>query len=260
MKRFADKTVVITGGNKGIGLAMAERFASEGANLVVGAIEADVAETTAPLTDHGGGVEAVICDVTKKADVNRLYDAAESRFGHVDISIQNAGIITIAKVEALTEQEWDATMAVNTKGVFLCCQEAIVRMRKAGRGGRLINTASGQARDGFVYTPHYAASKFGVVGLTQSLAKEVAEEGITVNAICPGIIHTDMWDYNDRVWGALLGDYGPGELMAEWVKNIPMKRVGTGKDVAGLVAFLASDDASYLTGQTINIDGGLIMS
>jgi meso-butanediol dehydrogenase/(S,S)-butanediol dehydrogenase/diacetyl reductase len=124
----------------------------------------------------------------------------------------------------------------------------------------LINTASGQARDGFIYTPHYAASKFGVMGLTQSLAKEVAEEGITVNAICPGIIHTEMWDYNDRVWGELLGDYGPGELMAEWVQNIPMKRVGSGDDVAGLVAFLASDDANYITGQTINVDGGLIMS
>jgi meso-butanediol dehydrogenase/(S,S)-butanediol dehydrogenase/diacetyl reductase len=133
-------------------------------------------------------------------------------------------------------------------------------MRKTGKGGRLINTASGQAREGFIYTPHYAASKFGVMGLTQSLAKEVAEEGITVNAICPGIIQSDMWDYNDRVWGKMLGDYGPGELMAAWVENIPMKRSGTGKDVAGLVAFLASEDAAYITGQSINVDGGLIMS
>lgn len=260
MKRFEGKTVVITGGNKGIGLAMAERFASEGANLVIGAIETDMADATEHLKVHGGGVEAVTCDVTRKDDVVRLYDTADSRFGRTDVSIQNAGIITIAKVEDLTETEWDANLAVNTKGVFLCCQEAIARMRKAGNGGRLINTASGQARDGFIYTPHYAASKFGVVGLTQSLAKEVAEEGITVNAICPGIIHTDMWDYNDREWGKLLGTYAPGELMAEWVENIPMKRVGTGKDVAGLVAFLASDDAAYMTGQTVNVDGGLIMS
>ena len=111
--------------------------------------------------------------------------------------------------------------------------------RKRPRG-RLINTASGQARQGFIYTPHYAASKFGVVGLTQSLAKELAPEGITVNAICPGIIHTDMWDYNDRVWGKMLGDYGPGELMKSWVDGIPMKRAGTPAEVAGLVAFLAS--------------------
>jgi len=134
-------------------------------------------------------------------------------------------------------------------------------MRKSGKGGRLINTGSGQARDGFIFTPHYAASKMGVVGITQSLAKEVALENITVNAICPGIIHSDMWDYNDKIWGEMLGNYAPGELMNDWVENkIPMKRAGTGKDVAGLVAFLASEDADYITGQTINVDGGLIMS
>ena len=127
-------------------------------------------------------------------------------------------------------------------------------------GGRLNTTASGQARQGVIFTPHYAASKFGVVGITQSLAKEVAKENITVNAICPGIIDTDMWAYNDAAWGKLLGDYKPGELMAEWVKGIPMGRAGSGEDVSGLVAFLASDDASYITGQTINVDGGLIMS
>ena len=258
--RFEGKTVVITGGNRGIGLAMAKRFASEGANLVLGAIEPSVNEAAEELRRPGAEAVSVVCDVTDKGQVGLLYDAAEEAFGSVEISIQNAGIITIAKVEDLTEKEWDDTMEVNTKGVFLCCQEAITRMRKSGNGGKLINTASGQARDGFIFTPHYAASKFGVMGLTQSLAKEVAEEGITVNAICPGIIHTEMWDYNDRVWGALLGDYGPGELMNEWVQNIPMKRVGNGDDVAGLVAFLASSDADYITGQTINVDGGLIMS
>src|ERR1700731_2718295 len=131
---------------------------------------------------------------------------------------------------------------------------------EAGKSGRIINTASGQARQGFIYTPHYAASKFGVVGITQSLAKELASEGITVNAFCPGIIETDMWAYNDAAWGKLLGNYQPGELMQEWVNNIPMKRAGKAEDVAGLVAFLASEDAAYITGQTINIDGGLIMS
>jgi meso-butanediol dehydrogenase/(S,S)-butanediol dehydrogenase/diacetyl reductase len=202
----------------------------------------------------------VECDVSNAADVKKLFRVVVEKLGGIDVSVQNAGIITIAKVEDLTEELWDDTMDVNTKGVFLCCQEAIRAMRKSGKGGRLVNTASGQARDGFIYTPHYAASKFGVMGLTQSLAKEVAVDGITVNAICPGIIKTDMWDYNDRVWGKMLGNYGPGELMAEWVQNIPMKRAGEGKDVAGLVAFLASEDATYITGQTINVDGGLIMS
>jgi meso-butanediol dehydrogenase/(S,S)-butanediol dehydrogenase/diacetyl reductase len=208
----------------------------------------------------GGRAAAFVGDVTDKASVAALFDAAESAFGSVDVSIQNAGVITISRIEELSEADWDRVMAVNTKGVFLCAQEAISRMRKHRRGGRIINTASGQARDGFIYTPHYAASKMGVVGITQSLAKEVATESITVNAFCPGIIETDMWAYNDQAWGKLLGNYGPGELMKEWVQGIPMKRPGSDEDVAGLVAFLASDDAAYITGQTINVDGGLIMS
>ncbi|MCC2098900.1 MAG: SDR family oxidoreductase [Hyphomicrobiales bacterium] len=261
MKRFEGKTVVVTGGNRGIGFAVAERFAEEGANLVIASVEAHVHEAAEKLRRNGTHAVGVVCDVTDRDAVVALYDLAEETFGSVDISMQNAGIITIAKVEDLTEAQWDATMAVNTKGVFLCCQEAIRRMRKNNKGGRLINTASGQARDGFIYTPHYAASKMGVVGITQSLAKEVALDNITVNAICPGIIYSEMWDYNDRVWGEMLGDYKPGELMQSWVDTkIPMKRAGTGRDVAGLVAFLASRDADYITGQTINVDGGLIMS
>ncbi len=260
MNRFQDQTVVVTGGNKGIGYAIAERFAQEGANLVIASIEPQVEEAADALAKHGTRVIPLVCDVTDIDAVKALYDCCENTFGTVDVSVQNAGIITIAKVEDLTEREWDATMDVNTKGVFLCCQEAIRRMRKSGNGGRLINTASGQARDGFIFTPHYAASKFGVMGLTQSLAKEVAMDAITVNAICPGIIRTEMWEYNDRVWGKMLGDFKPGELMESWVQNIPMKRAGSGSDVAGLVAFLASKDADYITGQTINVDGGLIMS
>lgn len=258
MDRFAGKSVVITGGNKGIGYSIAERFVSEGANVVIASVEDQVMEAATKL---GPNTRSFVCDVTDKEQVAALYEFAKSEFGGTDVSVQNAGIITIAKVEDLTERDWDATMEVNTKGVFLCCQEAIRHMRASGNGGRLINTASGQARDGFIYTPHYAASKFGVMGLTQSLAKEVALEAITVNAICPGIIRTDMWDYNDRIWGKMLGNFGPGELMENWVQNnIPMKRAGEGSDVAGLVAFLASEDATYITGQTINVDGGLIMS
>ena len=260
MRRFEDKVVVVTGASRGIGLGIAERFAREGAKICVSANERTVLDVGAHLRDAGYDAIGIEADVTDKAQVKGLYAEVAAKLGEVDVSVQNAGVITIAKLSDLTESEWDKVLAVNTKGVFLCCQEAATRMLAAGKPGRLINTASGQARQGFVYTPHYAASKFGVIGITQSLAKELAPTGITVNAFCPGIITTDMWSYNDEAWGKLLGNYKPGELMAEWVEGIPMKRAGTDQDVAGLVAFLASDEASYITGQTVNVDGGMFMS
>jgi meso-butanediol dehydrogenase/(S,S)-butanediol dehydrogenase/diacetyl reductase len=259
LRRFEDKVAVITGASRGIGQGIAERFAREGARVVAGANEDLVEKVAAGIRASGGTAMSVVCDVSRKASVEELYSRAMDEFGTVDISVQNAGVITISRIEELTEVDWDRVMAVNTKGAFLCCQAAARIMMDKGFG-RLINIASGQAREGFIYTPHYAASKMGVVGITQSLAKELATRGITVNAICPGIIDTDMWAYNDREWGRLLGTYEPGALMREWVQGIPMKRAGTPDDIAALAAFLASDDAVYITGQTINVDGGLIMS
>jgi meso-butanediol dehydrogenase / (S,S)-butanediol dehydrogenase / diacetyl reductase len=259
MKRFTGKTVVVTGASRGIGLGIAERFAEEGANLVVADRDPRVEEAAKKIESMGVGALPVTCDVTNKADVEKLYERAAGEFRTIDVSIQNAGVITIATLEDLSEKDWNRVLAVNTTGVFFCCQAAAKYMIKQG-SGRLINSSSAQGRQGFIYTPHYAASKFGVIGLTQSLAKELAPHGITVNAICPGIIGTDMWAYNDEHWGKLLGNYKPGELMQEWIKGVPLKRAGTAKDIAGLVTFLASDDAAYITGQSVNVDGGLVMS
>ncbi|MFZ3572211.1 glucose 1-dehydrogenase [Streptomyces sp. BH097] len=259
-RRYQGRTVVVTGAARGIGRGIAARFAGEGAHVVLADLDPAVHEAAEEITHGGGSALAVPADVTVPAEVAALYGRAESEFGGVHVSVQNAGVISIHRLPELTEGDWDRVMAVNTKGVFLCAQAAAAVMRRNKIRGRILNAASGQARQGFVYTPHYAASKFGVMGVTQSLAKELAPEGITVNAYAPGIVGSDMWDYNDRVWGELLGDYGPGELMKEWVAGIPMGRAGTADDIANVLLFLASDAAEYVTGQTLNIDGGMFMS
>ena len=258
--RFEGQVVVVTGASRGIGEGIALRFAQEGASLVLAANEEAVHEAAVRIRSATEAkVLSFVVVVTDKGQVAVLFERTVCELGRIVVSVQNAGVITIKPLDELTEREWDLVMDVNTKGVFLCCQAAAKHMLRQG-SGRLINTGSGQSRDGFIYTPHYAASKMGVVGITQSLAKELASRGITVNAFCPGIIETDMWKYNDKAWGDLLGDYEEGELIKEWVEGIPMKRAGSPDDVAGLVLFLASEDAAYITGQTINVDGGLIMS
>lgn len=259
LSRFTDSVVLVTGASRGIGEGIALRFAEEGAHLVLNANEDRVYGVAERVRNLGRRALPIVADVSVKDQVQDMFDGALREFGRLDVSIHNAGVITIAKIDELSEKEWDRVIAVNTKGVFLCCQAAAKQMTKQGHG-RIINTASGQAREGSIYTPHCAASKFGVVGITQSLGKELARHGITVNAICPGMIDTDMWAYNDRVWRQLLGHYQPGELMRQWIEGIPLKRAGTPEDVAALVAFLASDDAGYITVQTVNVDGGLIMS
>ncbi len=257
MDRFTGKVVVVTGAARGIGFGIAQRFAGEGAAVVLMDRDPAVHESAAEL---GADVLGLTADVTSKPDVDAAFAAVRERHGRLDVLVNNAGVITISKLEDLSLEAWNRVLAVNTTGTFLCAQAGVALMRERGGGGRVLNAASGQARQGFIYTPHYAASKFAVIGLTQSLAKELAPTGITVNAYCPGIVGSEMWDYNDREWGRLLGNYKPGELMAEWIADIPLGRAGTNDDVAELLLFLASDAAGYITGQTINVDGGMFMN
>jgi meso-butanediol dehydrogenase / (S,S)-butanediol dehydrogenase / diacetyl reductase len=259
--RMRGKVVAVTGAGRGIGRGIAERFAAEGASVALVDRDASVNDVAAEVAQTSGAEAiGVVCDVTDEASVDGFIGAVESSFGRLDVLVNNAGAITISPLAELTLEAWNRVLAVNTTGMFLCTKAAVPLMRRGGAGGRVLNAASGQARQGFIYTPHYAASKFGVIGLTQSLAKELAPDQITVNAYCPGIVGSDMWAYNDREWGRLLGDYGPGELMAEWVESIPLGRAGTNDDIANLLLFLASEDAAYITGQSINVDGGMFMN
>ena len=256
--RFKKKVVLITGASKGIGEAIALRFAKEGADLELTDIEERALEVAERARETGSRVLMKVADISDREQIASLFNLIEDEFHRLDVSIQNAGMIRISKLDEISEDDWNRVMAVNCTGVFLCCQFA-ARLMIPQKNGRIINAASGQSRQARAYTPQYAASKAGVVAMTQSLALELAPYGITVNAYCPGVIYTEMWKYNDQEWGKLYGHYQLGEYYQEIVGQIPLGRPGTPEDVAGLMAFLASDDASYITGKEIYINGGTLM-
>lgn len=256
---FISRRVLVTGGGNGIGLMIGEAFAEAGASVMLVDRDARVSDAAQALRERGFDAEHAIADVTDEGQVRAAVTRVEDLWGGLDVLINNAGIITISNLEDLSVEDFNRVLNVNTTAVFLCCREAAPLLKKS-KHAVILNAASGQARQGFIFTPHYAASKFGVIGLTQSLAKELAPHGVRVNSYCPGIVKTEMWDYNDREWGSRLGSYKPGELIQEWIDDIPLKRPAEASDIANLLMFLASDASSYITGQAINIDGGMFMS
>lgn len=256
---FAGKHVVVTGAAAGIGLAIARGFARSGATVRVADLSPKVLDAAEAARSEGLSITAEVLDVTDDESMKAFFQRIDEDFGKLDVLVSNAGIIVIEPLATTTTPEFERVLRVNTVAQYIAAREAAPLLRKAG-GGSIINAASAQARQGFIYTPSYAASKFGVMGLTQSLAKELAKDNIRVNAYCPGIVVTDMWAYNDSKWGALLGDYEPGELMQKWIDDIPLGRAAERADVANLILFLASDAGSYITGQAVNIDGGMYMN
>jgi len=258
-RRLENRTAVVTGGGGGIGAAICRLFAEEGSRLAVTDLCWDAAEQVAEEIRQGGGVAAAwAMDVAERVSVERVADEVESRLGPVAVWVNAAGVSRIVPFLECTEQVWDLTLRVNLKGTFLCCQAAIRRMLPHQQGV-ILNLSSQSGRTGNSHYAAYCASKFGVIGLTQSLAIEFARQGIRVNALCPGVIFTPMWE-------AQVPDYArkkamPPEQVRPYLENrIPMGRLGTPEDVAQMALFLASDDASYVTGQALNINGGWLMS
>ncbi|HWL44603.1 MAG TPA: SDR family NAD(P)-dependent oxidoreductase [Ilumatobacter sp.] len=234
--------VVVTGAARGIGADIARRFAADGAQLAL----IDVLDAT-PLAAELGGV-AVTCDLADPAATDDAVGKAVAQLGGVDVLVNNAGVFQITPLLDITPAEWDRTMAINARAMLVTIQAAARVMIAQGRGGRIVNMASmgGKVAEGGQLT--YAASKAAVISLTQAAAAELGQHGITVNAVCPGYVLTEM--------GA---DTRSPEQVAGWSARSPLGRCGTTSDVADLVAFLASPAAGYLTGQAVNVSGGMIV-
>ena len=250
------KGVLVTGGARGIGRAIAAELTSAGARVVIADILQDLAEAAA--AELGNGVQALQVDVTHRSSVVRMVEAACDRLGRIDVFFNNAGIIKIAPFLEVEESDWDAVMDVNAKGVFLCGQAVARHMVESG-GGKIINTASIASRMGVPDGAPYAASKAAVMSLTRSMASSLAAKGVTVNAIAPGMVDTDMWALIDQQTADMLG-MEVGEPRRRRARRIPIGRPAVPEDIAKVAAFLASSASDYMTGQTINIDGGNVMS
>ena len=252
MKRLQDRVALVTGAGRGIGYGIAEGFAAEGALLAINDIDAARAKTAA---EKLGGI-ALPADVTDSAAVDKMVADTVTHYGKLDVMMANAGIIYAVSVIETTDEQWDRTMAVNAKGVFNCLRAAARVMSEQGHG-RIIALASSAAKVGEAHIGAYTASKFAVSGLVQSLAVELAPKQINVNCICPINVVTPMNDYLANAYAEFNG-VTPEEQRQMFIKEIPWGRMATPKDVANTAIYLASDDAEYITGQGLNVSGGLV--
>ena len=245
--RFKDKVVVITGGNRGIGLAISKRFVNEGARVaLIGTRPESVDPVVSEFTAAGADVKGYALNVADREAVESTFKQITQDFGTVDVLVNNAGVTRDTLLMRMKEEDWDTVIDINLKGAFNCLK-AVTRTMMKARSGRIINISSVVGQTGNPGQANYSASKAGLFGLTKSAAKELASRNITVNAIAPGYIDTEMTD--------AISD----EARDAFLKNIPLARAGQGEEVAAAIAFLASDDAAYITGQTVNVDGGLVM-
>ena len=254
--RLEERVAIVTGAGAGIGAAIARAFCSEGARVVVADLDIASAERTA--TDIGANAVAMALDVTKEDQVCAVVADTRRRFGRIDILVNNAGIMRKAYVKDMSEDLWDAVVDVNLKATFLCSKAVLPAMIEAKRG-RIINIASIAGKVGEPTASAYSAAKFGVIGFTRSLALEVAQFDILVNAICPGPIPTALGQQGWRE-GAQIEGVELDRIMARVGSRSPLRRLGTVEQVAQMALFIASDDCDFTTGSAFNVDGGIVMS
>lgn len=246
------KIALVTGASRGIGRAIAIGMAKRGFDVAINDIERQkdaLQEVAQEIEATGRRALTVYADVSNKADVEAMVKKTADAFGRIDAIVNNAGILIASDVEHLKEEHWDSVLDVNAKGTFLVVQ-AVLPYMKQQKYGRIVNIASIGGKHGAPEQAHYSASKAAVMGFTRVLAQEVGTYGITANCICPGIILTDMGRVN-------LDDVA---VRQSWQEKTAMRRIGDPEDVVGPVAFLASDDAGFVTGQSLNVDGGIVLS
>lgn len=259
MNMKKNKVALVTGSGAGIGRAIALRLARDGFDVVVNDLnEQSIKNVASDIERLGQKSLAVAADISKKEQVFSMVDRVVEHFGRLDVMVSNAGIVQVKPLLDITEEDMEKIFRINVFGTMFCMQAAAKVMIKQN-GGKIINASSTSGKRGVEFLGHYCATKFSVIGLTQTAAKELARHGITVNAYCPGIVGTGMWEEIDRKMSEYM-NVPLGETLKNKISGIPLGRIEEPEDVANYVSFLASEDSNYITGQAAVIDGGMVFS
>ena len=259
MSKLTDKSIVITGATGGIGAAIARALAADGAAITVADLAQDAADRLAgEITAAGGKAIGVAVDVRERAQVRAMLDKAADAFGRVDVLFNNAGVAQTRPFLDITEEDWRFVTDVNALGVLLGMQEAVKTFQRQGGGGKIINTASIAAKQGYEPLAHYCASKFAVVAMTQAAARAFGKEGITANCFCPGVVATPMWDVIDKGFRDNKLTTKENEAFDTFAATAVLGRASQPADLVGVARYLASSDSDFMTGQSLMVDGGMV--
>ncbi|WP_327838835.1 acetoin reductase [Bacillus salipaludis] len=253
------RVALVTGAARGIGRAIALRLARDGFDVAINDLNKDsLNHVSKEIENLGRSSFSIPADISDRSQVFSMVEQVVQQYGQLDVLVANAGIVQVKPILEITEQDLEKIFRINVFGTLYCMQAAAEQMKKQKRG-KILNASSTSGKRGVEFLGHYAATKFSVIGLTQTAAKELAPYGITVNAYCPGVVGTDMWEEIDRKMSEYL-DVPIGDSLKKRIEGIPLGRVERPEDVANFVSYLASADSNYMTGQAVVIDGGIVFS